>query len=69
MNMKVIADAIWSELFGPVRVLLDNMVLGGAIWNSRVNRDQVRDGHSILEFLIPRFINIMMAPYYPVVNN
>jgi len=49
---------------------------GGATWNSSVNRSQIRDGHEILAFLVPLFIDLMMdnpdknwgAPYYPVIE-
>ena len=48
----------------------------GATWNSRVNRDQVRDGAAILAFLMPVFVDVMMdnpgedwgRPFYPVVQ-
>jgi len=51
-------------------------VHGGATWNSDVNRDQVRDGASLLGCLLPIFIDLMMdnpghewpMPNYPVVE-
>ena len=49
---------------------------GGSTWNSSVNRRQIEDGTSILGFLIPIFVDLMMnesdikwqKPYYPVVS-
>lgn len=63
-------------VFERLYVLRNQLVHGGSTWNSRVNRDQVRDGAAILGFLIPMFIDIMMdnpskkwgKPFYPVVE-
>jgi len=68
---------ILSILFDRLYVLRNQLVHGGATWNSQVNRDQVRDGCAILTFLLPCFIDIMMEnpneswgpPYYPVMND
>jgi len=68
---------ILSILFDRLYVLRNQLVHGGATWNSQVNRDQVRDGCAILSFLLPCFIDIMMEhphepwgpPYYPVVDD
>ena len=57
-------------------VLRNQIVYGGATWNSRVNRNQVRDGAAILAFLMPVFVDVMMdnpredwgRPFYPVVE-
>lgn len=67
---------ILSTLFDRLYVLRNQLVHGGATWNSAVNRDQVRDGARILAALVPVFIDLMMdnpeaswgAPYYPVVD-
>jgi len=69
-------SVILSVLFDRLYVLRNQLVHGGATWNSRVNREQVRDGCAILSFLLPYFIDIMMEhpnepwgpPYYPVVS-
>ncbi|MXX07896.1 MAG: hypothetical protein F4Z71_14155, partial [Gammaproteobacteria bacterium] len=53
-----------------------SLVHGGATWDSKVNRNQVRDGAAILAFLIPVFVDVMMShpgedwgqPFYPVVS-
>ena len=68
--------AILVTLFDRLYVLRNQLVHGGATWNSSANRSQVRDGAAILLFLVPVFINLMMdhpdvdwgAPYYPVVD-
>lgn len=68
--------AILSTLFDRLYVLRNQLVHGGATWNSAVNRDQVRDGARILGALVPVFIDLMMdnpsatwgAPYYPVIE-
>ena len=81
---KVIATAIaqqntptiLSVLFDRLYVLRNQLLRGGATWNSSVNRGQVRDGATILGWLLPIFIDIMMnhpahdwgRPYYPVVE-
>ena len=67
---------ILSILFDRLYVLRNQLVHGGATWNSQVNRNQVRDGGAILSFLLPCFIDIMMEhpnepwgpSYYPVVS-
>ncbi len=40
--------------------LRNQIIHGGATWNSRMNRDQIRDGSSIMNKLVPSIINIMM---------
>ena len=66
---------ILLTVFDRLYVLRNQIVHGGSTWNSSVNRAQVQDGHRILGFLVPLFIDLMMdnaevdwgAPYYPVV--
>ena len=68
-------ETILSILFSRLYVLRNQLIHGGATWNGSVNRDQVRDGRRIVAFLVPRFVQIMVAnprepwgaPYYPVV--
>ena len=63
-------------VFDRLYVLRNQMVHGGATWNSSVNRSQVRDGVSILSSLLPIFIDIMLEnhdydwgqPLYPVIK-
>jgi hypothetical protein len=67
---------VLSMLFDRLYVLRNQLMHGGATWNSSVNRDQVRDGARILGFLVPIFVELMMdnpdenwgLPYYPVVD-
>ena len=63
-------------VFERLYVLRNQLVHGGATWNSKVNRSQVRDGAAILAFLVPVFVDVMMnhpaevwgQPFYPVVS-
>ncbi len=67
---------ILSVVFDRLYVLRNQLVHGGATWNSSVNRGQVRDGAAVLGWLLPIFIDIMMdnaghdwgTPFYPVVD-
>ena len=67
---------ILEVVFDRLYVLRNQLIHGGATWNSSVNRDQVRDGGRILGFLTPVFIDLMMdtphadwgRPQYPVVT-
>ena len=47
-------------LFGRLYVLRNQLVHGGTSWNSSVNRDHILDGKTILEFLVPEFIDLIM---------
>ena len=83
-SQKIIARAmanrdttvVLSTIFDRLYVLRNQLVHGGATWNSSVNRDQVRDGAALLKWLLPTFIDIMMdnatrdwgRPFYPVVD-
>ena len=63
-------------VFDRLYLLRNQIVHGGATWNSEVNRDQVRDGAAILAFLMPVFGDVMMENphedwgrrFYPVVE-
>ena len=67
---------VLSILFDRLYVLRNQLIHGGATWNSGANRDQVRDGASLLGCLLPVFIDLMMdnperewaMPNYPVVD-
>lgn len=67
---------ILSILFDRLYVLRNQLVHGGATWDSGANRNQVRDGASLLGCLLPVFIDLMMdnpdaewaMPMYPVVE-
>ena len=51
-------------VFDRLYVLRNQIVHGGATWNSQVNRDQVRHGAAILAFLMPVFVDVMMDNPY-----
>jgi hypothetical protein len=67
---------ILSMLFDRLYVLRNQLIHGGATWNSGVNRDQLRDGVAILSVLMPVVIDIMMdnadeawgKPFFPVIE-
>lgn len=74
--MKKDTKIVLSTLFDRLYVLRNQLVHGGATWNSKVNRAQVKDGAEILGALLPIFLDLMMdnpqikwpAPNYPVVE-
>jgi hypothetical protein len=51
---------ILAIVFDRLYVLRNQLVHGGATWNSSINRDQVRDGAAVIGWLLPIFIDIMM---------
>ena len=63
-------------VFDRLYILRNQLIHGGATWNSAVNRSQVSDSAAILGFLMPVIIDIMMdnpdedwgQPFYPVVD-
>ena len=68
-----ILDVMFSRLY----TLRNQILHGGATFDSRVNREQLKDGCNILSLLIPAMLQIMMEnhseidwgkPFYPVVN-
>ena len=67
---------VLSILFDRLYVLRNQLLHGGATWNSAANRAQVRDGAAILGHLLPLFIDLMMdnpdedwaMPLYPVIE-
>ncbi len=68
--------AVLNTVFDRLYVLRNQIVHGGATWESSVNRDQVRDSRQIIATLVPLAIDVMMdhpevdwgTPYYPVVD-
>jgi len=74
--MKQDTVSVLSSLFPRIYTLRNQIIHGGATWQSGVNRDQVRDCMRILETLVPVFISLMMEdihgnwdmPAYPVVS-
>ena len=65
-----------ATTFERLYVLRNQVLHGGATWNSSVNRDQIRDGANILGDVVPIVIHLMMEnaqgvwgePCYPVVD-
>ena len=68
--------AILAAVFERLYVLRNQLIHGGATWQGRVNREQVKSGVAIMAFLVPQFIDLMMdhpdedwgLPPYPVVT-
>ncbi|MGH8054891.1 MAG: hypothetical protein ACREP4_13335 [Stenotrophomonas sp.] len=62
-------------VLGRLYVLRNQLVHGGATWNSSINRNQLRDANALLGALLPTIISLMMetdafeddAIAYPVV--
>ena len=67
-----VLDIVLSRVY----TLRNQLLHGGSTWNSRVNRDQMRDCAKFMECLVPVVIEIMMdnagevwgQPCYPVVG-
>lgn len=67
---------VLTAVFDRLYVLRNQLVHGGATWDGKVNRDQVKGGARIVAFLIPLFLDLMMDhpdetwgdPFYPVVR-
>ena len=67
---------ILSIIFERLYTLRNQLMHGGATWNSSVNRDQIRDGVKIMHQVVPAMISIMLnnqprligRPCYPVVD-
>ena len=72
-NTLLILDILFDRLY----TLRNQLMHGSATWNGKVNRSQVTDGQSIISFLIPTFLKIMMDNpnenwgklTFPVVSN
>ena len=69
------AEDVLCELFDRLYTLRNQLLHGSATWNSSVNRSQVETGATIMSFLVPHFIDVMIehpdgwgAPRYPVVR-
>ncbi|HII4358726.1 TPA: hypothetical protein ACY4QG_000174 [Vibrio parahaemolyticus] len=72
-NTAVVLSILFSRLY----TLRNQIIHGGATFNSSANRKQLRDCTSILEMLIPNIIELMMdnksvlwgAPVYPLIQS
>ncbi len=51
---------LFAATFERLYVLRNQVLHGGATWNSSVNRDQIRDGANILGDVVPIVIHLMM---------
>jgi hypothetical protein len=69
-------DVVLSIVLSRIYTLRNQLMHGGATWNSKVNRDQLRDCVKLLGKLVPLIIQIMMDnpkalwgdPLYPVIE-
>jgi hypothetical protein len=55
------SGAVLTVVFDRLYVLRNQLVHGGATWNSTVNRAQVRDGAAILQLLVPAMVELMLV--------
>lgn len=51
---------VLGVVFDRLYVLRNQLVHGGATWNSKVNRQQVRDGANLMGSLVPIVIGVML---------
>ncbi len=69
-------ERVLYEVFVRLYTLRNQLMHGGATWNSSVNRAQLRDGRALLSRVLPMMFQVMMArpaqfegkPFYPVVS-
>ncbi|MCL2524056.1 MAG: HEPN domain-containing protein [Betaproteobacteria bacterium] len=69
-------EQVLYEVFRRLYTLRNQLMHGGATWNSSVNRAQVRDGRALLAQVLPAMLGVMMdhpqqfegKPFYPVVK-
>ncbi len=72
MNTLKVLDVMFDRLY----VLRNQIIHGGATWNSAVNRAQIEQGAGIMSQIVPVVIHLMMEgadqfwgePCYPVVD-
>ena len=70
-------ERVLYEVFVRLYTLRNQLMHGGATWNSSVNRAQVRDGRALLARVLPVMLGVMMdhparfegKPFYPVVRD
>jgi hypothetical protein len=70
-------ERVLYEMFVCLYTLRNQLMHGGATWNSSVNRAQVRDGRALLARVLPVMLGVMMdnparfegRPFYPVVQS
>ncbi len=67
-------ERVLYEVFVRLYTLRNQLMHGGATWNSSVNRAQVRDGRALLARVLPVLLGVMMdhpsrfegQPFYPM---
>ncbi len=57
---RTFAQPNWRRPWPRMYTLRNQLIHGGATWNSRVNRDQLRDCSAFLGKLVPYIIQLMM---------
>ena len=70
-------ERVLYEVFVRLYTLRNQLMHGGATWNSSVNRAQVRDGRALLARVLPVMLGVMLdkserfegQPFYPVVKD
>ena len=60
MDYEDCIGQILTIIFNRFYVLRDQVMHGGATWNSSVNRNQVNDCNSLMKVLVPLFTEIML---------
>ena len=73
---KMNTEKVLSIIFERLYTLRNQLIHGGATWESAVNRDQIRDGVKIMSQIVPAMLSIMLnnnpkligSPCYPVVS-
>ena len=55
-NTLLILEILFDRLY----TLRNQILHGGATWNGNINRSQIKDGESIIRFLVPNLLQIMM---------
>lgn len=68
---------VLAIVFSRIYTLRNQLIHGGATWDSSINREQVRDCVNLLSKLVPLVVEIMMDnpdtlwgdPYYPVIKD
>jgi hypothetical protein len=58
LDQKV--GTVLSVVFDRLYVLRNQLIHGGATWNSQLNRDQVKDGSTILFEIVPIIVDLML---------
>jgi len=60
MDYEDCIGQILTIIFNRFYVLRNQVLHGGATWNSSVNRNQVNDCNSVMKVLVPLFTEIML---------